>query len=362
MRALRKPLPYCSSLSTLLLAGCPTRSGSSGGRNPGGGGGAGGAGGAQPPNTVSITAPHDYVHKRFRRDCDRHGRTDHDPVRSPPPVRSQTIGTITAPQTSFLWSTTGVGEGTYTVTAQLNTNGHSSPRTPAPSSSTEPRPKWYSRLVPAQEQPTSYWPHRSAVFSEAILPSRSTRMRSPSRRRAVPRCRRPSASARRHDRHHRDHLRQGHLAQSGVRRHLRQNDHRSRRKCTRPARRPGPGTSPPGSSTHPSPCNETPFWPSARTISPSSPTPSAVRGAAICPPLPHVAISDGQAWDDLGAPAQGVAGYADSLRRRSEHPECRLGVRNLGPLNSSFDLDGNAWVTTTYPPITFQPRPGRTSM
>src|ERR1022692_3917698 len=118
--------------STLLLAGCPTRDqdraltdggmpgvgGSSGGSGiggaGGGGAGAGGAGGVQPPNTVSITAPTTTVYTNASVPI---AIATGEPTTMPVtltavgPDGSQTIGTITAPQTSFLWSTTGVGEG-----------------------------------------------------------------------------------------------------------------------------------------------------------------------------------------------------------------------------------------------------------
>src|ERR1022692_1992758 len=185
--------------STLLLAGCPTRDqdraltdggmpgvgGSSGGSGIGGasaggagagGAGAGGAGGVQPPNTVSITAPTTTVYTNASVPI---AIATGEPTTMPVtltavgPDGSQTIGTITAPQTSFLWSTTGVGEGSYTVTAQLSTNGKIITSNTATIIVDRTPPQVVtSALIPATGATNVVLVAPiEAVFSEAILPS-----------------------------------------------------------------------------------------------------------------------------------------------------------------------------------------------
>ena len=120
MRAL--PLLF---LSTLLLLGCPTREQD---HSPAdGGAGAGGAGGMQAPNTVSITSPSTTAYTNASVTiaiATGQPTTSTITLVAAGPTGSQTIGTVTAPQTSFVWNTTGAGEGTYSVTAQLTTNGN----------------------------------------------------------------------------------------------------------------------------------------------------------------------------------------------------------------------------------------------
>ena len=124
-------------LASLLFAtGCPTRDqnpsntggasgtpGAAGAGVDGGAGGKAGAGGMAPPaTTVSITAPTTTVYTNatvaiFISTSQPTTATVTLVVVST--YGTQNIGTITAPQTSFAWNTTGVGEGTYSVTAQL---------------------------------------------------------------------------------------------------------------------------------------------------------------------------------------------------------------------------------------------------
>lgn len=132
---------------TLLLAlalfgtGCPIRdrdppngdggaSGAAGGAggvgNAGGAAGSGVGGMPASANTVNITSPTTTVYTNGMVTI---SITTSQPTSSPVtlvatgPTGPLNLGTITAPQTSFVWNTSGAGEGMYSVTAQLSTNG-----------------------------------------------------------------------------------------------------------------------------------------------------------------------------------------------------------------------------------------------
>ena len=121
--------------SSILLAGCPTRNqvGTSDGGSPDSDGarsdgnkGDGDGSTAVVPNSVSITAP-TAATTYTNGSVSIVVSTDH-PTSAPISIiatgaTAATVGTVTAPQASFNWNTTGVAEGTYSVTAQLTSNG-----------------------------------------------------------------------------------------------------------------------------------------------------------------------------------------------------------------------------------------------
>ena len=106
--------------SAVLLAGCPTRNQlqeiTDGSANDGDG---------SPPNIVSITSPTATI--TYTNGSVSIVVTTRDPTTSSISIvasgaTTTTVGTVTAPQT-FSWNTTTVPEGTYSVTAQLTSNG-----------------------------------------------------------------------------------------------------------------------------------------------------------------------------------------------------------------------------------------------
>jgi Bacterial Ig-like domain len=124
----------------VFVTGCPTRDqdpsntggasgtpGAAGSGVDGGAGGMGGTGGmASAPTTVSITVPTTTVYTNASVTISintSQPTTATVTLIATGPYGTQNIGTITAPQTSFVWNTTGVGEASYSVTAQLTTGG-----------------------------------------------------------------------------------------------------------------------------------------------------------------------------------------------------------------------------------------------
>ena len=127
--------------ASILLAGCPTRNqvqGTSDGSTPDSDGArsdgahvdgskADGDGStAVVLNSVSITSP-TATTTYTNGSVSIVVSTDH-PTSAPISIvatgaNAATVGTVTAPQASFNWNTTGVAEGTYSVTAQLTSNG-----------------------------------------------------------------------------------------------------------------------------------------------------------------------------------------------------------------------------------------------
>jgi len=131
--------PHLLLAVALLAIGCPTRDedpagaagstgtpGTAGAGFDGGVGGRGGAGGVQPtPTTVMITSPTLTVYTNAIVSIaisTSEPTTNTVTLVATGPSGSETIGTITAPLSSLSWNTSGVGEGSYSVTAQL-TNG-----------------------------------------------------------------------------------------------------------------------------------------------------------------------------------------------------------------------------------------------
>jgi hypothetical protein len=133
-------LPWLLAVA-LLATGCPTRdeepagtggnagSGSAGVAGGGGAGNAAGAGvGGKPsqPNTVTITSPTSTVYTNGTISIaitTSEPTTNTVTLSAVGPSGPLTLGTITAPQTSFVWNTSGAGEGMYSISAQLATNG-----------------------------------------------------------------------------------------------------------------------------------------------------------------------------------------------------------------------------------------------
>jgi hypothetical protein len=81
----------------------------------------------QSPNTVSITSPTTTAYTNASVTiaiATGQPTTSTITLVAVGPAGSQTIGTVTSPQTTLVWNTTGAGEGTYSVTAQLTTSGN----------------------------------------------------------------------------------------------------------------------------------------------------------------------------------------------------------------------------------------------
>ena len=73
-----------------------------------------------------------------------------------------------------------------------------------------------------------------------------------------------------------------------------------------------------------------------------------------CPLLMHVAVSDGQAWTDLGVPGMGAASSNSTIFVDAKnHPVVAWGYETTGGAGEVLFAawDGTAWQSTTYPPI-----------
>ena len=371
-----KALTLLFVASTLLLAGCPIRDKDpADGGIPGGGGssGRGGIGGAaggwrrrrQQPNSVSITAPSTTVYTNASVAI---AIATAEPTTMPVtltavgPGGSQTIGTITEPQTSFLWSTTGVGEGTYTITAQLSTNGTLvTSNTATIIVDRTPPQVATSALIPAIGATNVVLAAPiEAVFSEAILPSTINPNAIPIQTASGSTL--PTTVSLSAD---------GTTATIAITsdKGISLNQAFGGTFAKTITDLAGNALVAPSTTWS----WNVPAWIKYAPITSHATRPILAVGAKYqpvvaytvcgpgggmsgCPPVAHVAISDGQAWDDLGTPAPSVdPGSLTLFVDAQNNPNAVWGSAGLVEF---ANWTGTAWVTTTYPAITLTPAQG----
>jgi hypothetical protein len=349
-------------LSTLLLLGCPIRDQD---RSPGGGGmpgGSGGAGGMQAPNTVSITSPTATVYTNASVTIaigTSQPTTSTVTLVAAGPDGSQTIGTVTAPQTSLVWNTTGAGEGTYSVTAELTTNGNvvSSNTTTIVVDRTPPKVV-VSSLVPAPGASNVVLVAPIEVpFSEPILLSTISASAIPIQTASGTTL--PTTLTLSSD---------GTTAtiditsDKGI--SLNQAFTGSFAKTITDLA--GNGLLEPSTTWS----WIVPVWIKYAPLDSRSLPVVAVgtnfqpivgytvcgvgNSGDACPPVLHIAVSDGQAWNDLGTPGGGgssnnTAIFVDA----QDHPNVAWGSSTSGGVGEVLfaSWDGTAWQTSIYPPI-----------
>ena len=349
MRAL--PLLLASSL---LFTGCPTRD-----QDPADGGG---RDGSSPLNAVSITSP---TTTTYTKGSVTIAVTTTQPTSSPIAIVAtatspQTIGTVTAPATSFVWNTGGVGEGTYSVTAQLTSNGQvvTSNAVTIVVDRTPPQVVVTS-LVPAPgASDVVLAAPIKAVFSEPILASTINASAIPIQTAGATTL--PTSVSLSSD---------GQTATITI-----TSDKGITLDRAFSATFAGTITDLAGNALTPLSTSwswNMPAWIKYAPLGSNSPPLVAVgtnyqpivgytvcgpgNAGDACPPLLHVAVSDGQGWNDLGVVGQGAAGNNAAIFIDAQnHPTIGWGYgtsANIGEVVFAT-WDGSAWQTTTYPPIT----------
>ena len=357
--------------SSILLAGCPTRNqvGTSDGGSPDSDGarsdgnkGDGDGSTAVVPNSVSITAP-TAATTYTNGSVSIVVSTDH-PTSAPISIiatgaTAATVGTVTAPQASFNWNTTGVAEGTYSVTAQLTSNG----KTVTSNAVTivvdrTPPQVVVSTLVPA--------PSASDVvlvapivagFSEPLLPSTVTSTTITIQTASATTL--PTTVSLSGD---------GKTATLAI---------TSDKGITLDQAFTGTFSSSITDLAGNALVHLTTAWswdvPSWIKYAPlgSNSPPLVALGSNYqpiigytvcgpgnsgnsCPPLMHVAVSDGQAWNDLGTPGTGAASNNAAIFVDAQnHPIVAWGYATAAGVGEvAFAAwDGTAWQSTTYPAI-----------
>ncbi|HVV52507.1 MAG TPA: Ig-like domain-containing protein [Polyangia bacterium] len=315
------------------------------------------------PTTVSITAPLTTVYTNASVTISistSRPTTATTTLVATAPYGTQNIGTITAPQTSFTWNTTGVREATYSVTAQLTVGGTTATsnaitivvdRTPphVVVSSLIPAPGATNVVLAAPIQ---------ATFSEPVLASTVTAPTIPiynSRGSAVPTTASLSAD--------------GYTvavtlsSDQGVT--LDQTFSGSfTHGITDLAGNPLQDLSTTWSWTVPAWIKYAPITSGLNATLLLAVTTNnqpvvaynicqTVSGGG-CLPLLHVAVSDGQAWNDLGLVVSGIAANGCALfLDATNNPTIAWGKSpSSGTAQVVFSTwSGTAWVTTTYPVI-----------
>ena len=348
MRAL--PLLFASSL---LFTGCPTRD-----QDPADGSG---RDGSSPLNSVSITSPTTTIYTKGSVTI---VVTTTQPTSSPIAIVAnatspQTVGTITAPETSFVWNTSGVGEGTYSVTAQLTSNGQAvtSNAVTIVVDRTPPQVVVAS-LVPAPgASDVVLAAPIEAVFSEPILASTINANAIPIQTAGVTLPTNVSLSS------------DGETATITI---------TSAKGITLDRVFSGTFASTisdlAGNALTPLSTTwswTVPAWIKYAPLGSNSPPIVAIgtnyepivgytvcgpgNAGEACPPVMHVAVSDGQAWNDLGVVGEGAAASnAAIFVDAQDHPNVGWGYQTAASVGevAFATWDGTAWQTTTYPPIT----------
>ena len=357
--------------SSILLAGCPTRNqvGTSDGGSPDSDGarsdgnkGDGDGSTAVVPNSVSITAP-TAATTYTNGSVSIVVFTDH-PTSAPISIiatgaTAATVGTVTAPQASFNWNTTGVAEGTYSVTAQLTSNG----KTVTSNAVTivvdrTPPQVVVSTLVPA--------PSASDVvlvapivagFSEPLLPSTVTSTTITIQTASATTL--PTTVSLSGD---------GKTATLAI---------TSDKGITLDQAFTGTFSSSitdlagnPLAHLATAWSWDVPAWIKYAPLNSNSPPLLAVGSnyqpivaytvcgpgtpASSCPTIMHVAVSDGQAWNDIGIPGTGaITTDAAIFVDAQNHPIVAWGDETTSGVGEVIFAawDGTAWQSTTYPPI-----------
>jgi Bacterial Ig-like domain len=348
MRAL--PLLFASSF---LFAGCPTRD-----QDPADGGG---RDGNSPPNTVSITSPTTttYTNGSVTIVVATGQPTTSQITIVATATSTQTIGTVTPPQTSFMWNTASVGEGTYSVTAQLTSNGQvaTSNAITIVVDRTPPR-VMVTNLVPAPGATDVVLAAPiEAVFSEAILPSTIGAGTIPIQTAGATTL--PTSLSLSSD---------GKTAtititsDQGIK--LGQALSGSFASMITdlagnalvPLTTPWSWNVPAWIKYAPLNSNSLPLVAVGSNYQPivGYTVCGAENPGNACPPVLHVAVSDGQAWNDLGVVEQGAStDDAAIFLDAANHPSVGWGYETPGGVGEVVfaTWDGSAWQSTTYPPI-----------
>ena len=317
----------------------------------------------QPPNTVSITSATTTVYTNASVTiaiATGQPTTSTVTLVAAGPAGSQTIGTVTAPQTSLVWNTTGAGEGTYSVTAQLTTEGNVvSSNTATVIVDRTPPQVIVSGLVPAPAASNVVLVAPIKVgFSEPILPSSISATAIPIQTASGTTL--PTTLTLSSD---------GKAATISITsdKGLTLNQAFTGSFAKTITDLAGNALVAPSTTWS----WIVPVWIKYAPLNSNSPGVLAVgtnyqpivgytvcgvgNSGDACPPVLHVAVSDGQAWSDLGSPGGGGSSNNTAIFVDAQnHPNVAWGGATRGALGEVLfaTWNGTAWQTTTYPPIT----------